>query len=362
MWVQMPYDSDGVWPSTGIDNRVFVFGSGGDYVYLAWRPDEERWRLWNNLTSTALRADDAFLAGDWVHIAITTDGSAWSTYLNGVLAGSASLGATPPVTYWALGSDANGGNFTYAEYAVFDSVLTPEQVAALYHRNAPLSDAGAFDTPGVYILDGRFRIASSTSNTRIEITPEEIAGYGGGGKQFWLQASDGKAYAGAGNVWLDANGISIEALGSDISDIKWYIDAVQVSRIRAYQVEDNNFGFFDTFATSSGKVAVTYIRAVGYDSSAYNAHVMISSGTAEHGPYITNRIGNVAVFDVVNSEAVVKSGSVLHLESYGLYASPPPAPPAGHVLLWVGTDAVGTYLNIQWSDGVTQQIAFRAGA
>lgn len=132
MWVQMPYDSDGVWPSDSIDNRVFVFGSGGDYVYLAWRPDEMRWRLWSNLTSTALQAADTFTAGDWVHIAITTDGTAWSLYLNGALAGSANLGATPAVTYWALGSNANGGNFTYAEYAVFDSALTPEQVAALH--------------------------------------------------------------------------------------------------------------------------------------------------------------------------------------------------------------------------------------
>jgi len=304
-------------------------------------------------------------AGDWHELALTWSASAneLKLYVDGALvrAGTWTAPSIASTTAY-LGYVTAYGAGPISQFATMGTVLTPEQVAALYHRNAPLADAGAFDTPGIYILDGRFRVASSTGDTRIEITPEEIAGYGGGGKQFWLQASDGKAYAGAGNVWLDANGISIEALGSDISDIKWYIDAVQVSRIRAYQVEDNNFGFFDTFATSSGKVAVTYIRAVGYDSSAYNAHVMISSGTAEHGPYITNRIGNVAVFDVVNSEAVVKSGSVLHLESYGLYASPPPAPPAGHVLLWVGTDAVGTYLNIQWSDGVTQQIAFRAGA
>ena len=52
-------------------------------------------------------------------------------------------------------------------------------------------------------------IASAASGTRIQITPDEIAGYNGSDKQFYLQSSDGKAYAGAGNVLLDKNGINI---------------------------------------------------------------------------------------------------------------------------------------------------------
>jgi len=38
-------------------------------------------------------------------------------------------------------------------------------------------DRGAMDTPGVYITDGKFRVSSAYTGTRIEITPDEIATY-----------------------------------------------------------------------------------------------------------------------------------------------------------------------------------------
>lgn len=53
-------------------------------------------------------------------------------------------------------------------------------------------------------------IVSSSSSTRIKITSAEIAGYQYGSKQFYLQAADGKAYAGGGAVILDASGIIVK--------------------------------------------------------------------------------------------------------------------------------------------------------
>jgi hypothetical protein len=53
-------------------------------------------------------------------------------------------------------------------------------------------------------------IQSAASGTRISITAAEIAGYNGATKQFYLSASDGKAYAGAGAVTLDSSGITID--------------------------------------------------------------------------------------------------------------------------------------------------------
>jgi len=75
-------------------------------------------------------------------------------------------------------------------------------------------DMGSLDKPGIYILDGRFRIASSTTGNRIDITADEIAGYDSAGvKQFYLQASDGKALAGGGAVVLDEDGLYLVGTG-----------------------------------------------------------------------------------------------------------------------------------------------------
>ena len=67
------------------------------------------------------------------------------------------------------------------------------------------------------ILVGSFKTAASGS--RIEITSALIAGYSTGTtKQFYLQASDGKAYAGAGNVILSTDGIKIKGAKFKVYD------------------------------------------------------------------------------------------------------------------------------------------------
>jgi hypothetical protein len=105
---------------------------------------------------------------------------------------------------------------------VFDTVLDQDEVLALYNLQRPLVDLGATDQPGIYILDGRFRIASAVTGNRIEITAEQIAGYDSAGTaQFYLRASDGKALAGGGIVLLDEDGITITGGTSDPNKIKF---------------------------------------------------------------------------------------------------------------------------------------------
>jgi hypothetical protein len=62
-------------------------------------------------------------------------------------------------------------------------------------------------------------IQSAASGTRITITPSEIAGYNGATKQFYLQASDGKAYCGGGAIVLDSTGILL-ASGTSVLRLK----------------------------------------------------------------------------------------------------------------------------------------------
>ena len=186
--VQMPYDADGTWSeiisyifdTRGADNnnRVFLYYSATIdefYVYLNGAT-----RITNGTTQT-------FKAGDWVDIVLTVDFTAdeYYTYVNGILDGSDTTAlAAPTLTDWCLGSDYLGANqvgLVFAEYAVFDRVLTSDEVAALYALYKPIIDIGSIDAPGIYILDGRFRISSSLTGNRIEMTANGIEVYDSAG-------------------------------------------------------------------------------------------------------------------------------------------------------------------------------------
>jgi len=71
------------------------------------------------------------------------------------------------------------------------------------------SAAGIWEIDDVSLERGSLIVVHGTPGAqRVEISGDEIAGYNSGNvKQFYLQASDGKAYAGAGAVVLDADGI-----------------------------------------------------------------------------------------------------------------------------------------------------------
>ncbi|MCK9601596.1 MAG: hypothetical protein M0R06_21320 [Sphaerochaeta sp.] len=70
-----------------------------------------------------------------------------------------------------------------------------------------------------YFDDVQLTVASqiivhgTPGSTRIQIDGTEIAGYNGGTKQFYLSASDGKAYAGAGKLIIDSSGVIVDGSG-----------------------------------------------------------------------------------------------------------------------------------------------------
>lgn len=98
--------------------------------------------------------------------------------------------------------------------------VTAAQIDALAVTNAKINDcaigkltAGNLSVIGTLVSGGKFVTGTAGSN-RIEITPTLIVGYNSSNvAQFYLQASDGKAYAAGGNVKLDKYGLHI--LGSD---------------------------------------------------------------------------------------------------------------------------------------------------
>jgi len=251
--VQMPYDADATWPTVysflyemqgaDVNNRIFLMynidGANTNFsVYIngGWRIDSPA---------------QTFKAGDWLDILLTLDFVAndYNLYIDADLEGTNTTAlAAPTLTDWVLGdrythTGVNVGGFAFAEYAVFDRVLTAVEVAQLYNLQRPLIDTGGTDKPGIYILDGMFRILSQQTGNRIEITPDEIAGYDGAGtKQFYLQSSDGKAMAGGGVVVLDEDGIDV-AITTAVADVRAYkfnLSGTVMSGLWAYAADANS--------------------------------------------------------------------------------------------------------------------------
>ena len=103
-------------------------------------------------------------------------------YVDGVLAEQDDCGAAPTLhTTMGIGYSssladaAHNLNGIVTEYAVYADLLTADEVAADWNLRRPTVDHGAIDAPGIYITDGKFRISSSYTGSRIEMTAEEIA-------------------------------------------------------------------------------------------------------------------------------------------------------------------------------------------
>jgi hypothetical protein len=212
-FVQAPYDYNATWP-LGIHNYVWHYKENADNeAFLSYRADNQNWVLHYQEGGTAKQATvpGDFVAGEWLLVIATIDtGGDATLYVDSDSSSNdiSALGTISP-SNWRLGSDA-GGNYVpgwaVGQFALLDSILTAEEVAALYQRDAPLVDTGAFDTPGLYILDGRVRLASSLDADRMEFTADELAVYESGNKE----------------LWIDIDGFSLRQGDGTLNSIKWY--------------------------------------------------------------------------------------------------------------------------------------------
>ncbi len=80
-------------------------------------------------------------------------------------------------------------------------------------------------------------IRTAASGARVQMDGTYLAGYDSDGvtKQFYLNASDGKAHAGGGNITLDSNGIQLNQ--SELNSwgaVRWFDASTEMSSIRAY--------------------------------------------------------------------------------------------------------------------------------
>jgi hypothetical protein len=146
---------------------------------------------------------------------------------------------------------------------------------------------GSTRTPGIYIFDGQFKIMSNVTGNRIENTPDEIAGYNSSGtKQFYLQASDGKAMCGGGVLELDADGIDIAVTTStsDVRSYKFNDGGTVIGGLYAYK--DGSSYLFELIA---GEVAAKnhYMEVESDSPATYIAQTQIRATSGATTVYMT---------------------------------------------------------------------------
>ena len=82
-----------------------------------------------------------FNANQWYNLTETVGNGFENVYVNGALVGQAALSGTPlfirpDASYFAVGGPSNGGYWfdgTMDDLAVYNSVLTPDQILATYN-------------------------------------------------------------------------------------------------------------------------------------------------------------------------------------------------------------------------------------
>jgi hypothetical protein len=243
----------------------------------------------------------------WIQFGIAWDFTGGNTDVHYILNGQiirtisdADPFTNNPTDNFYIGRTRAGGdafNGVAGEVAILGNCLTAEQFAALYARHAPLVDAGALEKPGVYILDGQFNLASSTSGTHVEIEAAGIGIYAGtgptgvgrllggfvdtSGKVLDITSTDlgwfgydssnvlqvawygsgtnaGKIVAAAGKLTIDSTGVILDTAPAALpaSYLQWNYDGTDVCELRSYY----------TGSAGSASKVTTSLWATGHES------------------------------------------------------------------------------------------------
>jgi len=349
---QAPFASTEDWSTNNAPILWTAFGAGVDIIQLYFTGGDLLLYIGG---TTCVQTAVTFAQGDWLDVVATIDftNDAYKVYLNGELLDTDTTVLAPfATTAMNVGAYTDGQYWwdgPIAEFAIFDKVLTAAEVAQLYNLQRPLIDAGAMETPGIYIYDGKFRISSSSTGNRIEMTADEIAGYDSAGtKQFYLQASDGKAMAGAGAVTLDESGIRI-ACGTGTANYIQFRDG-SVTRGYVYQNVTGDHPSLYVFsgpANAANKYSDLHLVAYPHTGSATSI-ILQSEYTGVDG-YMVASIDGAARLYI--KDHGIKVGGDIRLTDGVL----PPTHEAGYAILYI--DSEDGDLKIKFGDGFIRTIA-----
>lgn len=194
---------------------------------------------------------------------------------------------------WGYASPIFGAAF--GEYASNKPNITIEPTNGLRIRNYS-TDIFKFDTSGTASIAGVLNIGSSggiyqgtgtfgSPTTGLKMWNDSgvgrIGGYNSGTLQ-WHGSTDGKLYAGGGNIYMDSDGFSV-AEGTSFTDptsLKWKKGSNVQARLSANSPNDSNNNNFVSLKSNSGfSGSGTRLSSVIIDAEAFDATPTVIAAT-----------------------------------------------------------------------------------
>ena len=152
LWWQPQYDADA--DRSGQRDLFDVTSGAGANRCVIQYLDSDIYGVYINGDYRLTSAAQTFGAGDWQHVLLTSDFGTdeYFLYINGVEADSdtTALTASTGLVQMNLGTRFNNtehSNAAHSQLAIFDSVLTAADAAAIYQAGNPLTDQGATQQP-----------------------------------------------------------------------------------------------------------------------------------------------------------------------------------------------------------------------
>jgi hypothetical protein len=139
---------------------------------------------------------------------------------------------------------------------------------------------------GIYQGSGTFSIPITGLKLFNVSGTGKLAGYNGGVEQIKLD-TDGRLYAGAGNVKLDVNGLTLQTLNTGSLDwtpgshgVGWILSGVDVGGISAQRFASNNYLMMGVSAPSAGTLGIIYLQANPFGSTTGGGELTLDSSGA----------------------------------------------------------------------------------
>jgi hypothetical protein len=152
---------------------------------------------------------------------------------------------------------------------------------------------------------------SPTTGTGIYIDYRGVYANASGVAQFYLQSSDGKAYAGAGGVVLDVNGINLPTGTGNTSSLKWYRASDSILTGVIYSSAPSTTSLVSVRGNSSGANTYGGVELVARDSGTGDAFMgVLADASGEYG-FMFGDNG----FIIGTGDSISAPSSLLHLVS-----------------------------------------------
>ena len=269
-----------------VNNCSFITIDPTNGIRMIWKNglganvEVAQWDINGSLTigQVAASQDNIYIASGAISLRVNT-----TTYINLTTGGVITIGqvtASQDNIYMSAGALSIRNNTTERIGMTAAGILTIKNSAGSAVFTFDASSGAEFTLPltlasggGIYQGTGTF--ASPTTGLKIYNSGGigMIAGYNGGALQ-WYGNTDGKLYAGAGYVWLDASGLTLKRSTLYYYGIRW----TNSSGVVRGQVDTDDSGFYIDNRSDDG-TRVVNLNLVNSSSGVRYISFQVGSGS-----------------------------------------------------------------------------------